>query len=94
MLSQNNKLLGNLELIFFILSLYKPTVSIMNENIVLQVILHEGDGLEIRLGNEDKISPLMLIGILEQVKMNILSGIQIQDLSEVPTESKAIKYDA
>ena len=66
----------------------------MNENIVLQVILHEGDGLEIRLGNEDKISPLMLIGILEQVKMNILSGIQIQDLSEVPTESKAIKYDA
>jgi hypothetical protein len=66
----------------------------MNENIVLQVVLHEGDGLEIRLGNEDKISPLMLIGILEQVKMNILSGIQIQDLSEAPTESKSVKYDA
>jgi hypothetical protein len=76
------------------LSLYKPTVSIMNENIVLQVVLHEGDGLEIRLGNEDKISPLMLIGILEQVKMNILSGIQIQDLNEAPTESKSVKYDA
>jgi hypothetical protein len=66
----------------------------MNENIVLQVVLHEGDGLEIRLGNEDKISPLMLIGILEQVKMNILSGIQIQDLNEAPTESKSVKYDA
>lgn len=66
----------------------------MDENVVLQVILHDDSGLEIRLGNGDKVNPLMLVGILEQVKMNILSGVQIQDVSEVPTESKAIKYDA
>jgi len=67
----------------------------MNENVVLQVILHEGNGLEIRLGNDDKINPMMLIGILEQVKMNVLSGIQIQEMgSEELSQSKGNKYDA
>jgi hypothetical protein len=67
----------------------------MEKNTVLQVVMHENDGLEIRLGNDNNISPLTLIGILEQVKMNILSGVQIQDMSnEIPTESKAVKYDA
>jgi hypothetical protein len=44
------------------------------EKIVLQVILHGDEGLEIRVGNDNKINPLTLVGILEQVKMNILSG--------------------
>ena len=65
----------------------------MEENVVLQVILHDGQGLEIRVGNEDKINPLMLVGILEQVKMNILStGSQVEDISEGPI--KQAKYDA
>jgi hypothetical protein len=38
------------------------------------VILHGEEGLEIRVGNDNKINPLTLVGILEQVKMNILSG--------------------
>jgi hypothetical protein len=38
------------------------------------VILHGDEGLEIRVGNDNKINPLTLVGILEQVKMNILSG--------------------
>jgi hypothetical protein len=46
----------------------------MEENVVLQVILHGDEGLEIRVGNQDKVNPLTLVGILEQVKMNILSG--------------------
>lgn len=64
----------------------------MNENVVLQVILHDGEGLEIRLGNEEKVNPLMLVGILEQVKLNILSGgSQVEETSK-PTEKP--KYDA
>jgi len=49
----------------------------MEETVVLQVVLHGDEGLEIRLGSEDKtknINPLMLVGILEQVKLNVLSG--------------------
>ena len=65
----------------------------MKENVILQVILHEGDGLEIRLGNEEKVNPLMLVGVLEQVKLNILSGGgQAEEISEVPTTQP--KYDA
>jgi len=44
------------------------------EKIVLQVILHGDEGLEVRVGNDNKINPLTLVGILEQVKMNILSS--------------------
>ena len=61
----------------------------MEDNVVLQVILHEDKGLEIRLGNEDKINALMLVGILEQVKFNVLQG---QDPLEAPSERK--QYDA
>ena len=65
----------------------------MNDNVVLQVILHEGDGLEIRLGNEEKINPLALVGILEQVKFNILSGgSQVEEVSKESKEKP--KYDA
>ena len=44
----------------------------MEENVVLQVLLHGEEGLEIRIGNKDKVNPLTLVGISEQVKMNIL----------------------
>ena len=65
----------------------------MNENIVLQVILHEGEGLEIRVGDDTKVNPLMLVGILEQVKLNILStGTMTQDMGEVVQQNP--KYDA
>jgi len=68
---------------------------LMEENIVLQVILHEGNGIEIRVGNDDKISPLMLVGILEQVKLNILGTAQTQEMtSEDVLQSKGPKYDA
>ena len=66
----------------------------MNENIVLQVILHDGEGLEIRVGDDTKVNPLMLVGILEQVKLNILStGTMTQDMGEVSTTQNP-KYDA
>ena len=62
----------------------------MEENVVLQVLLHEGNGLEIRIGNDDKINPLMLIGVLEQVKSNILNGNQVVEESQIEKP----KYDA
>ena len=66
----------------------------MEENVVLQVVLHEGEGLEIRLGGSDKINPLMLVGILEQVKMNILTGdSKVEEITENPF-NKQPKYDA
>lgn len=63
----------------------------MEENVVLQVMLHEDGGLEIRLGNS-KVSNYTLIGILEQVKMNILTeeSPDMEKLS-LPTNNK---YDA
>lgn len=65
----------------------------MKENIVLQVILHDGEGLEIRVGDETKINPLMLVGILEQVKLNILNtGTMTQDMGEAPVSKTT--YDA
>ena len=64
----------------------------MEENVVLQVVLHKGEGIEIRLGNGD-VNPLMLVGILEQVKMNILSTSETQDMSE-GSVTKSAKYDA
>lgn len=67
----------------------------MEENTVLQVILHEGDGLEIRLGNENKVNPLMLIGILEQVKMKVLNDFQpVEDMPSAEITPTTPKYDA
>jgi hypothetical protein len=65
----------------------------MEENVVLQVILHEESGIEIHLGNSQKINPLMLIGILEQVKLNLLSNAQMEEISETPVSNQG-KYDA
>jgi hypothetical protein len=65
----------------------------MEENVVLQVILHEESGIEIHLGNSQKINPLMLIGILEQVKLNLLSNAQMEEVSETPVTNQG-KYDA
>jgi hypothetical protein len=65
----------------------------MEENVVLQVILHEESGIEIHLGNSQKINPLMLIGILEQVKLNLLSNAQMEEISETPVTNQG-KYDA
>jgi len=67
----------------------------MEENVVLQVLLHGEEGLEIRVGNQEKINPLTLVGILEQVKMNILSGgsMEMGEAPEIPVQS-AGKYDA
>jgi len=67
----------------------------MEENVVLQVILHGEEGLEIRVGNQEKINPLTLVGILEQVKMNILSGgsMEMGEQPGNPVPSSG-KYDA
>ena len=35
--------------------------------------MNDDDSLEIRVGGADKIQPLMLVGILEQLKMQILT---------------------
>lgn len=62
----------------------------MEEKIVLQVILHEDNGLEVHIGEAgDKISPLTLVGILEQVKLNIFEGMTVE---KVKKPSKT--YDA
>lgn len=45
----------------------------MEKNVILQVIMNDDDSLEIRVGGADKIPPLMLVGILEQLKMQILT---------------------
>jgi hypothetical protein len=44
----------------------------MEDNVILQVTLHENEGIEIYVGGKS-VSPLSLIGILEQVKFNILN---------------------
>lgn len=63
-------------------------------NVVLQVLLHEGNGLEIRVGNQDKVNPLTLVGILEQVKLNILSGNSEMEVYPDAPPAGADKYDA
>lgn len=45
--------------------------------VVLQVTLHDNDGVEIRIGGGDKVNPLMLVGILEQVKAGILDDLSL-----------------
>jgi hypothetical protein len=66
----------------------------MEENVVLQVILHGEEGLEIRVGNQDKVNPLTLVGILEQVKLNILSGESGMESHNGIPATDAKKYDA
>ena len=59
--------------------------------VVLQVTLHENDGIEIRIGGGDKVNPLMLVGILEQVKVGILEDLH-NVRTDVPESNQ--KYDA
>ena len=62
----------------------------MEDNVVLKVILHDDHGLEVQLGSAgDKISPLTIVGILEQVKLNVFEGLTIE---KVQKPSK--QYDA
>ena len=63
----------------------------MEENVILQIILHEENGVEVHLNNSEKINPLILIGILEQVKMNLLNDAHIE---EVSPKSNTKTYDA
>ena len=88
-----NKLPGNLELIVFILSL-SQNQHVMEESIVvLQVTLHDNDGIEIRIGGGDKINPLMLVGILEQVKAGILDDLKLSRV-EQPESLSNQSYEA
>ena len=59
--------------------------------VVLQVTLHDNDGIEIRIGGGDKVNPLMLVGILEQVKVGILEDLRNVRI-DVPESNQ--KYDA
>jgi hypothetical protein len=45
----------------------------MEENVILQVVLNDDNAVQISVGGTDKIPPLLLVGILEQVKMQILT---------------------
>lgn len=59
--------------------------------VILQVSLHDNDGIEIRIGGGDKVNPLMLVGILEQVKVGILEDLRNVRI-DVPESNQ--KYDA
>jgi hypothetical protein len=61
----------------------------MEKNVILQVTLHEEEGIEIYVGGES-VSPLSLIGILEQVKFNIISNNVTPNLADTTKP----KYDA
>jgi hypothetical protein len=61
----------------------------MEDNIILQVTLHENEGIEIYVGG-NSVSPLSLIGILEQVKYNILTQNTTPNLADINQP----KYDA
>lgn len=62
----------------------------MEKQVILQVALNENDSLEIQVGGANKFPPLMLVGILEQVKLQILSDIDNLG-TDVPTNRN---YDA
>lgn len=62
----------------------------MNENVLLQITLHDDDGIEVAVGNTQDINPLILIGILEQVKLNLIQDAQVKHKIPNPTKS----YDA
>ncbi len=59
--------------------------------VVLQVTLHNNEGIGIRIGGGDKVNPLMLVGILEQVKVGILEDLHNVRI-DVPESNQ--KYDA
>jgi hypothetical protein len=61
--------------------------------VVLQVTLHENEGVEIRIGGGDKINPLMLVGILEQVKAGILDDLKLSRV-EQPESLSNQSYEA
>lgn len=63
----------------------------MEDNIILQVTLHENEGIEIYVGGKS-VSPLSLIGILEQVKFNILNDSK--DTMQNLASDNQVKYDA
>lgn len=63
----------------------------MEENVVLKVTLHKDNGIEIHVGSEN-VSPLTLVGILEQVKYNILSNSS--PIEEQVVSGNTTKYDA
>lgn len=65
----------------------------MEENVILQIVMHADEGIEVRVNNDKNISPLLLIGIIEQVKVNILSGGQMEEVNP-PKESITKTYDA
>jgi hypothetical protein len=65
----------------------------MEENVILQIVMHADEGIEVRVNNDNKVSPLLLIGIIEQVKMNILSGGQMEEVNP-PKKSTTKTYDA
>lgn len=60
--------------------------------VVLQVTLHDNDGIEIRIGGGDKVNPLMLVGILEQVKSGILNDLALSRVESGMDSSQT--YDA
>jgi|APFre7841882793_1041355.scaffolds.fasta_scaffold00162_21 hypothetical protein len=45
----------------------------MENNVILQVVLNDDNAVQISVGGSDKLPPLLLVGILEQVKMQILT---------------------
>lgn len=62
----------------------------MEDQVILQITLKNGDAIEIKMGGE-QINPLMLVGILEQVQLNILDGLHTK--TEEPKLSNQT-YDA
>lgn len=60
--------------------------------VILQVTLHDNEGIEIRIGGGDKVNPLMLVGILEQVKSGILNDISSSKQDAVMDTTQS--YDA
>lgn len=62
----------------------------MEKQIILQVALNENDGIEIQIGGANKFPPLMLVGILEQVKLQVIADMD--DFSK--DEQMPKTYDA
>jgi hypothetical protein len=60
----------------------------MEEKVILQVSLSEANDIEILVNHQSGVSRLTLIGIIEQVKANLLSEPQ----EVLPPNAKA--YDA
>ena len=61
----------------------------MENKVILQVSMGDNHSLEVQILNKD-ISPLLLVGVLEQVKLHVLNGYEPY---EVPSESHQ-SYDA